>query len=274
MNERKYHYIYRIDRFDGKYYIGMHSCDSPEDGYMGRGLKIRRSIEKYGKDKHYKTILEYCKDRKSLRKREMEIVNAELLKDINCLNLCEGGEGGAGFRKNHVLVKSKKTGEYLSVDRENFQQNREQYYATNEGLSPVINLKTGKKRLIPSEYIDDAEFSHVCKGKILVQGDLGNKWISRTEFETGKYHGINHGKISGDENPMAKTICIYDQFGSLRYTCRGNFEQTCLENRLPFSLLKMSYLKSGIPIIRTNRQLKNAERRGYLAFIGWFARIS
>ncbi len=33
---RKFHYIYKITRIDGsgKYYIGMHSTDDLEDGYL------------------------------------------------------------------------------------------------------------------------------------------------------------------------------------------------------------------------------------------------
>ena len=42
-DKRKYHYIYKVTRDDGKYYIGMHSTNELEDGYFGSGKLITRS---------------------------------------------------------------------------------------------------------------------------------------------------------------------------------------------------------------------------------------
>ena len=93
-DKRKYHYIYKITRiFDDKFYIGMHSTDNLEDGYFGSGKLLWHSINKHGKDKHRKEILEYLPDRKSLSAKEKEIVNIELLEDKRCMNLIVGGEG-------------------------------------------------------------------------------------------------------------------------------------------------------------------------------------
>jgi hypothetical protein len=69
----------------------MHSTDDLNDGYLGSGKFLWRSIAKHGKETHQLTILEYLPDRASLRKRENEIVNGDLLKDPLCMNLCEGG---------------------------------------------------------------------------------------------------------------------------------------------------------------------------------------
>jgi hypothetical protein len=35
---------------NNKYYIGMHSTNNLEDGYIGSGDRIRRSLKKYGKE--------------------------------------------------------------------------------------------------------------------------------------------------------------------------------------------------------------------------------
>lgn len=34
-DQRKFHYIYKISRDAGRYYIGMHSTDDINDGYFG-----------------------------------------------------------------------------------------------------------------------------------------------------------------------------------------------------------------------------------------------
>ena len=93
-DKRKYHYIYKITRFDGKYYIGMHSTDNLEDGYFGSGKLITRSIKKYGIEKHTKEILEYLDSRTALKLRERELVNEEIINDPLCMNLQLGGGGG------------------------------------------------------------------------------------------------------------------------------------------------------------------------------------
>lgn len=54
-DKRKFHFVYQIDRFDGKFYIGMHSTDLMEDGYFGSGTHLSNSLRYHGKDKHTKT---------------------------------------------------------------------------------------------------------------------------------------------------------------------------------------------------------------------------
>ena len=91
-----YHYIYKTECIPtGKYYIGMHSSsiDPAIDLYLGSGIHLRRSIKKWGLDSHKREILEFCKDRDSLKKRESEIVNEMVVKDPLCMNLRLGGGG-------------------------------------------------------------------------------------------------------------------------------------------------------------------------------------
>ncbi len=93
--QKKYHYIYKTTcNVNGKYYIGMHSTDNLEDGYLGSGKRLWHSINYHGKENHEKVILEYCKNREQLKKREEEIVNEQLLSEELCMNLKPGGSGG------------------------------------------------------------------------------------------------------------------------------------------------------------------------------------
>ena len=93
--QKKYHYIYKTTcSVTNKFYVGMHSTDNLEDGYLGSGKRIRYSINKYGKENHIKDILEFLIDRSSLKDREKELVNEEMIQGVFCMNLKEGGEGG------------------------------------------------------------------------------------------------------------------------------------------------------------------------------------
>jgi hypothetical protein len=93
--EKKYHYIYKTTNIkNGKFYVGMHSTDNLNDGYLGSGLRLRRSIRKNGAENFKLEILEFLSDRSSLKEREKNLVNEGLLKDPLCMNLVFGGGGG------------------------------------------------------------------------------------------------------------------------------------------------------------------------------------
>ncbi len=104
--EKTYHFIYKTTNLiNGKYYIGMHSTNNLDDGYLGSGNRIRRSIKKYGKENFKIEILESFEDRFLLKEREKELVNENLLKDKMCLNLKTGGDGGLSGLNEKSLKK-------------------------------------------------------------------------------------------------------------------------------------------------------------------------
>lgn len=71
----------------------MHSTDDLNDSYLGSGLRLRRSIEKYGVDHHRREILEELTTRTALSDREAELITPELRADPLCMNCGPGGLG-------------------------------------------------------------------------------------------------------------------------------------------------------------------------------------
>jgi len=107
--EHKYHYIYKTTcNVTRRFYIGMHSTSNLEDGYLGSGKRLRRSLYKHGKENHSKEILEFLPNREFLKLREKELINEDLLKDSLCMNLKEGGEGGSSSETNGFKGKKHK----------------------------------------------------------------------------------------------------------------------------------------------------------------------
>lgn len=103
--EKKFHYIYKtINLLSGKYYIGMHSTDDLDDGYIGSGNRLRLAIRKHGKENFKREILEFCSSRQELADRETDIVNLEEIAKIDCMNMRVGGTGGASKEANDAYL--------------------------------------------------------------------------------------------------------------------------------------------------------------------------
>lgn len=104
--EKKFHFIYKTTNLlSGKYYIGMHSTDNLDDGYLGSGKRLRYSINKHGAENHVREILEFVDSREELKKREKEIVNLNELAKEDCMNLIIGGQGGIFSEEHHKKMK-------------------------------------------------------------------------------------------------------------------------------------------------------------------------
>jgi hypothetical protein len=121
--EKTIHYLYKTTcDITGRYYVGMHSTDNLEDGYMGSGKRLRYSIRKHGKENHTKEILEFFENRLLLIEAEKKAITSEMVLDINCMNLKEGGSGG--FSNKEHQLKCSKAGA-LSTNKKRWIDNRE-----------------------------------------------------------------------------------------------------------------------------------------------------
>jgi len=89
---KKYHYLYITENLiNKKLYIGVHSTDNIEDGYLGSGMNILRAIKKYGKENFEREIIEFFDSGEEVEEAEKLIVNKYVV-DCNLFyNLKEGG---------------------------------------------------------------------------------------------------------------------------------------------------------------------------------------
>jgi hypothetical protein len=93
-SQKAFHFVYRTTCIEtGKWYIGLHSTDKMDDGYLGSGMRLTRSVKKYGETAHQREILFMGATRKEASNKEAELLSEEVRKDPMCMNLGPGGLG-------------------------------------------------------------------------------------------------------------------------------------------------------------------------------------
>lgn len=93
--DKKYNFVYRItNKLNGMIYIGVHSTNDLNDGYMGSGLRIRRAITRYGAEHFTREILQFFDSLDEAYKLEAKIVDKAFVERKDTYNIKQGGQGG------------------------------------------------------------------------------------------------------------------------------------------------------------------------------------
>jgi len=198
----KFHFIYKTTNLlSNKFYIGMHSTNNLKDGYVGSGKRLRYAIKKYGIENFKFEIIEFCKNREDLIKREKELITEKHVNDENCYNLKYGGLGGGRFYSpEHQFKCSQAAGlkhsERLKTDEEYRKKRSKQTSDSNKKRIQKGQLKswkenydwTGKKH--KEETIQKMKESKRGYGIGKQNSQYGLKWIT---------DGNTNRKIKKDE---------------------------------------------------------------------------
>ncbi len=90
---------------NNKIYVGCHSTDNIDDGYLGSGVAITRAIRKYGKGSFSRKIIHYTESIEEMYKIEAAIVDVEFVERADTYNLKPGGYGGVIGTKHTEEMK-------------------------------------------------------------------------------------------------------------------------------------------------------------------------
>jgi group I intron endonuclease len=185
---KKYHFIYKTTNLlSGKYYIGMHSTDNLNDGYLGSGTLLRRALNKYGRKNFKLEILEFCLTRDELVAREREVVSLQEIAKKECINLKVGGQGG--FKDAEHAYKFHAAGG--KAVRQLLSRRHVERLKTDEEYRDSI-VKKLKERESPfkgkkhtPETVEKMKQSHKGAGKGNKNSQYGTCWITN-EVENRK----------------------------------------------------------------------------------------
>jgi group I intron endonuclease len=90
----KYNFIYlSINKLNQKSYIGFHSTNNLNDGYLGSGLLLKKKIKQYGKENFSINILENVNFNNWQEREKYWIKEKKTFVPFG-YNLSEGGDGG------------------------------------------------------------------------------------------------------------------------------------------------------------------------------------
>ncbi len=197
--EKKYHYIYKTTNLkNGKYYIGMHSTDNLEDGYMGSGKRLRRSLKKYGKENFKFEILEFLPNRVSLKEREKELVNEKLIQDSLSMNLKLGGEGGFVNEEHRIKFLNKAVTMFIS-NKDKIVERKKWLWENNDEWRNNFSKKLSDSKIGNLSWTG-LQHTEETKKKIGETNSIKQKGESNSQFGTCWItNGKENKKIKKDE---------------------------------------------------------------------------
>jgi len=198
---KRFHFIYRTTNLiNGRYYLGMHSTNRIDDGYLGSGKRLYYELSKYGRNNFKFEILEQFDSREELVQAEINLITEQDLKNPNCLNLKQGGSGGWS---NEVREKAKIAAKSYMEDKWLIPEYREKMIkirydpviskSRNERTSETLKLHfedtpgnfAGRKHKLDT--IQKMKESHKEAGIGVNNSQYGTCWITN-EAENKKIH--------------------------------------------------------------------------------------
>lgn len=161
----------------------MHSTNNIDDGYLGSGQRLKRSIQKHGKENHQREILFEAVDRKQLCEKEKEVITQEMLNDPLCMNLAHGGKGSWDYvnlnnlcpSSNPELRKLTKYQEAYKKSHVKIGRKNSEYAAQHPGLD------RGKWKGRKHKDETRKRMSEVMKGRLVGEknGSYKSRWMHK-----------------------------------------------------------------------------------------------
>lgn len=182
MVKKQYYFFYKTTNLlNNKYYYGVHSTKKLDDGYLGSGTYLKRSINKYGKENFKIEIIEFFLSKEEMLKKEKNVVNENLLLDENCMNLRPGGFGG--FSSKEQSENAKKSNKKQKILKETNKEWLEKK-CKNISISNKKAYEEGRRKKIIFCDWTGKQHSEESKRKIGLKNSISQKGEKNSQYGT------------------------------------------------------------------------------------------
>ena len=216
-----YYFVYKTtNKVNNKFYIGCHTTENLNDGYLGSGKFLKKAIKKYGEENFTREIIKFFDNERDMYKYEHKIVNENFIKSKDNYNSALGGKGGflgnteqrslklSEAAKNKVMAIDKTTGKKVKIEHDVFINNKERYVGSTKDMS-VVKDKKGNIISVPTdEFKNSNEYIGLTKGIAVVKDKSGNVLtvsVDDERLKTGELVGITKGCKQTEESNIKRS---------------------------------------------------------------------
>lgn len=179
-NDDKYRLIYQtVNLINDRNYVGQHTTNNLEDGYIGSGHNLKLAIKKYG-EKNFKTrFCCFCNDQENLDKAEITYIKYfQSLDKDGGYNILPGGKF---FSNKKIKEKSEKT------RKKRFKSG--EIVPWNKGKTGIYSEEILKKMSEAKKGTKQSLESNLKRSKTLMGREISKKSIEKM-IKTKKEKGL------------------------------------------------------------------------------------
>jgi group I intron endonuclease len=160
-----HHIIYQTTNLvNNKIYIGVHSTNDLDDGYLGSGNAIKNAVKKHGKENFSREVLYFFDTRQQAEDKEAELVTESFIARQDNYNIKTGGASGClhSTETRQKISEVKKGIKFSEETRQKMSEAAKN--RTSENVGVPKNQHASKKCMIDGiEYISALEASRILQ---------------------------------------------------------------------------------------------------------------
>lgn len=138
-----YYTVYKtVNTYDNKVYVGVHSTDDLNDGYIGSSLELKADFREYGKDVFTTSIVYFCKNQDEAYSLEELIVDSDFVNSPLTYNKAVGGKTPNKSLEEESPLKTLQDTEEHIKDCLMVHKKKESSFGEKEAVTKAEDLET------------------------------------------------------------------------------------------------------------------------------------
>lgn len=276
----KYHYVYRITNIlNIVHYYGVRTSNIEPKLDLGilyfsssTNKDFINDQKKNPQNYKYK-VIRICKTRKEASLLEIKLHN-KFNVGVNESFYNKYKATSTGFDRTGIPPENEsiKMGIETKRKRGNLKHTKETRKKISETMTGIVSNTKGKTRSIDA--IEKAARSNTGKKRSKEQCENISNSLKGRKLSDEHKKNVSEGRkglLTGEDNPSAAKINIYNDDDELMFECNGNFQKVCEENNLPSMALIRSYRNNGKRLYQTDAAKTKAKNNGNEKFINWYS---